>query len=156
MSNPIKPTAIKILEGNRGHRKLPQNEPQPDKTPPICPYWLSYQAKSEWKRIVPELERLGLLTVVDRVALAGYCESYSRWVKAARELQKGFTYEFFTPEFKVKRVKKPEVDICRDALAQVKAFCVEFGLTPSSRARMSVPKPPDQDPLDKMLGTAQN
>ena len=34
------PTALKILAGNPGKRKLPENEPQPQGTP-ICPAWLS-------------------------------------------------------------------------------------------------------------------
>jgi P27 family predicted phage terminase small subunit len=111
----------------------------------------------EWKRVVPELERLGLLTMVDRAALAGYCEAYARWVKAAKELKYGFTYEYQDKNFVTKRVRKPEVDIARDALNQVKAFCIEFGLTPSSRGKMSVPNmASEQDPLDKMLGTAKN
>lgn len=152
-----KPTAIKKLEGNRGKRPLPENEPQPDRTPPKCPYWLSFGAKAEWKRVVPELERLGLLTCVDRAALAVYCEVFATWEKAAKELQKGFTYEFVTRDFKTKRVKKPEVEIARDCRNQIKAFCVEFGLTPSSRGRMSVTGPlPEQDPLDLLLKTSKN
>lgn len=152
-----KPTAIKKLEGNRGHRPLSKTEPLPDKTPPTCPSWLSYQAKAEWKRVVPELERLGLITIVDRAALTGYCEAYARYVKAAKAIQDSFTYDYIDQSFKTKRARKPEVDICRDSLNQVKAFCIEFGLTPSSRGRMSVPgQVPDQDPLDIMLGTVQN
>jgi P27 family predicted phage terminase small subunit len=136
---------------------LPKNEPQPDKTPPTCPSWLSYQARAEWKRVVPELERMGLLTTVDRAALTGYCEAYARYVKAAKEIQKGFTYEYYTEDYQKKLAKKPECDIARDALNQVKAFCIEFGLTPSSRGKMTVPGGiPNQDPLDKMLGTGQN
>ncbi|MDD4986474.1 MAG: phage terminase small subunit P27 family [Dehalococcoidales bacterium] len=157
MANRPKPTSIKKLNGNPGKRPLNENEPMPDKTPPTCPSWLPYQARMEWKRVVPELERLGLLTMVDRAALAGYCEAYARWVKAARELKDGFTYEYQDENLQTKRVKKPEVEIARDALNQVKAFCIEFGLTPSSRGKMSVPNmAPEQDPLDKMLGTAKN
>ena len=165
MSHRPKPTAIKKLEGNPGKRPLNQLEPLPDPTPPTCPSWLPYQARAEWKRIVPELERLGLLTMVDRAALAGYCEAYARWMKAAKELKTGFTNDELaeTKETRdgqtiiiVKREKKPEVDIAKDALNQVKAFCVEFGLTPSSRGKMSVPGKADQDPLDKLLGTTKN
>ena len=161
-----KPTAIKKLEGNPGKRPLNDSEPQPDKTPPKCPSWLLKEAKREWHRVVPELERLGLLTIVDRAALAGYCEAYSRWVMAAKELKTGFTYDEPKEEHLtmdghriiiLTRSKKPEVEIVRDALNQVKAFCAEFGLTPSARGRMKVVvNSPEQDPLDLMLGTAKN
>ncbi len=152
-----KPTAVKRLNGNPGKRPLPEHEPMPDITPPTCPSWLSYQARAEWRRIVPELERLGLLTMVDRAALVGYCEAWARYTKAAKEIQKGFTYEAIDKNFQMKRIKKPEVAICHDALNQIRTFCIEFGLTPSSRGKMNTAiKPPEQDPLDKMLGTTQN
>ena len=46
--------------------------------------------------------------------------------------------------------------IARDALNQVRQFCSEFGLTPSSRARMQVPgqKDPGKDALSLMLDEA--
>jgi len=153
MSNPPKPTNLKILEGNPGKRPLNLEEPQPSTEMPTCPAWLDHAAKLEWKRVCPELHRLGLLTTIDRVALAGYCAAYSRWVRAEKEIQKAFDYDFLGKDYKMKRTKKPEVQIAIDSLAQVKTFCAEFGLTPSSRARMQVPgKPPkDTDPIEDLL-----
>jgi P27 family predicted phage terminase small subunit len=78
-----------------------------------------------------------MLSVVDRAALSGYCESYSRWRRAEEEIADSFTYEFFDKDFKTKRTKKPEVQIAIDSLNQVRAFCAEFGLTPSSRVRVN-------------------
>jgi P27 family predicted phage terminase small subunit len=153
LSNP-KPTALKLLEGNRGHRPINENEPQPTQGAPSCPLWLNSMAKTEWKRIVPELDAIGMLSVVDRVALTAYCQAYARWRKAETAIQDSFIYDFMDKDFKMKRVKKPEVQIAIDSLNQVKAFCVEFGLTPSSRSRISVlPKKDSGDPLDKYLGT---
>ncbi len=147
-----KPTAIKKLEGNRGHRPLPKDEPQPDKTIPSCPSWLSSKAKKEWKRIVPELSRLGLLTIIDRTALACYCDAYSILVRASKEIKDDFTYEYINKEFQTKRHTKPEVAIANDARAQIKAFCIEFGLTPSARSRMIAPGQKEvNDPLEEML-----
>lgn len=67
---PRKPTALKILQGNPGHQKLPRNEPKPTADFPTRPGWLEPEAKREWMRVCGELHRLGLLTVVDRAALA--------------------------------------------------------------------------------------
>jgi P27 family predicted phage terminase small subunit len=153
MSNLPKPTKLKILNGNPGKRPLNENEPQPTGTP-TCPSWLNAEAKREWKRVCPELSRLGLLTVVDRAALAGYCVAYSRWKRAEEEVNKGFSYQFVSNDFETKRGKKPEVQIAMDSLNQVKQFCAEFGLTPSSRARMVVPGAKESDdPIDKILNT---
>lgn len=151
-----KPTKLHELNGNPS--KLPKEKFKrvihPDSTMPEIPWWLDYQARKEWKRICPELHRLGLLTKIDRTGLIGYCMVYSRWLRAERELLKGFTYQYVDKGFQKKRTNKPEVIIARDALNQVRAFCVEFGLTPSARARMLTPSSAgDEDPLDKLLNT---
>jgi P27 family predicted phage terminase small subunit len=156
-----KPKPIKLHELNGNPSKLSKEkfkrEIRPDLTMPEIPWWLDYHARKEWERVCPELQRLGLLTNIDRTALAGYCMAYSRWLRAERELIKGFTYQYVDTDFQKKRANKPEVIIARDALNQVRAFCVEFGLTPSARARMSTPSGGKaEDELDKLLNTKRD
>jgi phage terminase small subunit len=47
---------------------------------------LSAEAKIEWRRVARALHRLGLLTSVDRAALAAYCQAYARWRQAEKAL----------------------------------------------------------------------
>lgn len=130
-----KPTALKILEGNPGHEKLNRSEPKPQPVAPKCPSWLDAEAKREWERISPALERLGLLTEIDGAAMAGYCASYGLWVKCKKVLHhKGLTFKTASGYL----MPRPEVAIGNRALIEVRAFCVQFGLTPSARARMSL------------------
>jgi P27 family predicted phage terminase small subunit len=137
-----KSAALRALEGNPGHRPLNVSIPKPAPMPPECPRWLDKEAKKEWKRVAPELERLGLLTHVDMAALAGYCQSYSEWQRMSVVVaEQGAT--FTTPTGQIRG--RPEVAMARKALADVRAFCVEFGLTPSARARMTIPEPDDDD-----------
>lgn len=90
-----------------------------------------------WNDLVPELERLGLLTVVDGAALAGLCQVWKDYVECTRFIKKhGRT---FTTESGYV-VPRPEVAIAQKALQAVKAFCAEFGLTPSSRTRLKTPQ----------------
>ncbi len=161
-----KPTHLKILEGNPGQRPLNQNEPKPKRTKPTCPQWLSKEAKAEWKRIVPELDRLGLLTIVDRAALAGYCESWGEYREAREFIQRnGTSYPIFERDASgnVKRDENgksvlrymqqvPQVSIANKALANIRAFCAEFGLTPSARGRMTVPgQDSPEDEMESLL-----
>ena len=44
------PTALKVLEGNPGKRKLNDNEPRPDKKAPSCPKWLEPSGAGSQKR----------------------------------------------------------------------------------------------------------
>jgi P27 family predicted phage terminase small subunit len=140
------PTPTSILNARGSWRaKQRQGEPQPTKGAPPMPRWLSKEAKAEWKRIVPELLALGLLTLVDRTALACYCQAYAELVEATRLVdQEGRILE--VPVFNkageqtgTTRKAHPAVRLQRDAFARVKAFLGEFGLTPASRPRVNVP-----------------
>ena len=82
-----KPTALKALQGNPGKRPLNRHEPQPGGLPK-CPKHLDGQARKEWKRISRELIACGLLTEVDRAALAAYCVAWSRWIDAEANVRK--------------------------------------------------------------------
>lgn len=139
------PSALKLLRGNPGRRPIHLNEPKPAPVAPPCPSWLDNEAKREWKRVEPELDRLGLLTRVDMAALAGYCQAYSRWMQAETVLtMEGFSV--VAPSGYVQQ--RPEVAIAQKYLGIVKGFCAEFGLSPSSRARMTVPGSRDAEEED--------
>jgi P27 family predicted phage terminase small subunit len=142
-----KPTNLRVLQGNPGKRPLKTNEPKPRPVPPVMPAHLKGLAKEEWERVVPILERLGILTEVDGAALAGYCQSFARWVQCEKRLtSKGLT--FTTPSGYVQQ--RPEVSMAQKYLQLVKSFCTEFGLTPSSRSRIELPDGDgdDDDDLD--------
>jgi phage terminase small subunit len=74
-----KPTALKLLQGNPGKRAINGREPKPKTGMPRCPDWLDEEAKACWKRIVPQLNGMGVLTLIDADALANYCDTWSRW-----------------------------------------------------------------------------
>ena len=144
-----KPAHIKALEGNPGKRPLKCNNAKPRSLAPDCPDWLSAEAKAEWKRLAPELERLGLLTVLDRAAFSCYCQSFAHWVQAQRVLREQGTM-YVTGSGRVR--ERPEVAIAESSLKLMRAFAVEFGLTPNSRSRFSLPEPmKDDDDIEGLL-----
>jgi P27 family predicted phage terminase small subunit len=119
---------------------------------PSPPTWLAHEAKAEWARVVPELYRLGLLTLVDRAALGVYCQTWARYVAAERVLaDHGMSIEGETKGGHHYLQQRPEVAISKDCAGLIKAFCHEFGLTPSSRSRMQVPEAPEVDPVEALL-----
>lgn len=145
-----KPTALKNLEGNPGKRSLPKDEPKP---PPLSqvkpPSFLFPGAKREWKRIVPILDGLGLLSDLDVSALAGYCTAYDTWVTALGQIKKsGMLIQtpngYFQPS--------PYIKISRDAQDEMMRWLKEFGMTPAARSRVSAPEQADEDdPLDNLI-----
>lgn len=130
------PSNLKVLRGNPGRRPINQNEPKPEPIAPKCPSHLDKIAKREWRRIAPELERIGLLSRIDMAALAAYCQAYARWVKAEKAVQKhGMLIK--TPNGYP--VMSPFLLVASKAIEQMKSFLVEFGMSPSSRSRINIP-----------------
>ena len=92
------PTALKVLEEDRGKGRRPINkdEPTPSQENVKCPSWLMPEAKKEWKRLAPSLIAMGILTEHDMEAFAGYCQAYARWREAEEFLSQHGTI-FKTP-----------------------------------------------------------
>lgn len=130
---PPKPTALKKLEGNPGHRKLPTNEPQPTPGIPSRPEWLAPEAKREWSRVAPELERMGLIAHVDRAMFAGFCQSWALYVEMVQDLRENGTT--FTTD-KGYQGPRPEVALMFKSLDAMRRISALFGLTPADRGRI--------------------
>lgn len=149
---PPQPTKLKLLKGNPGKRKLNEAEPEPEVKAPSCPEWLTKAAKEEWDRVMPELLKLGLMSELDRAALAGYCQSYANWRQAQSRIRRfGMT---FTTEKGYEGVR-PEVAIAQRERHLMRQFAMEFGFTPSARSRVSTtiaPGATKRDTEDRFFG----
>ena len=145
-----KPTALKVLEGNPGKRPLNDHEPIPPKGELKCPSWLLPEAKKEWKRLASSLEAMGVLTVADLTAFAGYCQAYARW-KEAEEFLTQHGSMVRTPNGYLQQV--PQVSIAQQYMKQMSKFCEHFGLTPASRSRIVTDKGNDSsdDAMEQLL-----
>ena len=97
------------------------------------PSWLDNMAKTEWKRVVPLIDR-NRFTELDLKSLEAYCQAYAKWKRAEMILMKeGYTFE--TPNGYVQQ--RPEVSIAKDAFTSMQTIAKELGFTPASRIRMS-------------------
>lgn len=162
--NRTKPTKLKKLEGNPGKRSLNKYEPQPKVEIPSCPEHLFPEARVEWERIIPELETLGLISKIDRAALAAYCQAYGRWIRAEKALKvigdkfenvnagAGMCYQTTNGNW----LQQPLIGVINRSYEQMHKFLTEFGMTPASRSRISVKGEGSDDPLDKLLNTRRN
>lgn len=136
VGRPPKPTALKVLNGNPGKRPINKAEPKPQQGAPEPPSFLSPEGLREWQRIVPLLDRMGLLTYVDRAMLVVYCEAWSRYMAATQVVQEeGVVIESYKGTF----VRHPAALVAKDAEQIMRQCCSEFGLSPSARSRMTVP-----------------
>ena len=136
MANPHpRPTFLKILEGEKNKDRINLNEPQPKKMIPACPSHLTVEAKKEYKRLSQDLFKLGILTKIDMAAFAAYCQAYSRWSTAEKDLKKrGWTYK--TQDGLIK--PSPLIKVANDSMSLMLKFLQEFGMTPSSRTKLNM------------------
>ena len=152
---------LKKLEGNPGKRPLPTNEPRPLESLPSCPTFIKGAARREWNRITPQLYVLGLLTRIDRSALAAYCQAYGRWDEASRQIEKlgkvshgRLKYLYRTSNDNL--VMNPLLSVLNKAVEQMRQFLAEFGMTPASRVRIVIKDNGDQGPMDDLLSGNRN
>ena len=79
---------------------------------------------------------LGLLTTVDRAALAAYCSAWSRWVAPARVLHiQTFGAVIKSPKSNFP-IQNPFLGVSNTAVDQMRKFLIEFGMTPAPRVRV--------------------
>lgn len=131
-----KPTHLKILAGKPGHRPLNESEPQPDllEEAPEPPSHLSGEARAYWAEIVPKLIRNNLLSEIDVGTLAAYCQAYGRWVVAESMVAKQGDVLISPSGFPI---QNPYLAVANKAMEQMIKRETEFGMTPSSRSRVS-------------------
>ena len=140
-----KPTALKLIDGNPGKRRINGHEPRPPGDKPTCPSYLTPTAKAEWKRIAGILHEIGLLTRIDRTVLAAYCQAYSRWVEAEKKLAETPPL-LKTPAGYVQT--SPWITISNKQVELKVRLMAELGLSPSARSRLAVDVPTGPKPWE--------
>jgi P27 family predicted phage terminase small subunit len=128
------------LKGNPGKKKVNGTEPVPSVGVVRPPADLKGEALAEWGRVVPELTRLGLVTVVDRAYLVAYCSAWATFEEARAAMQ---DHGPLVTGRDGNLVKNPSAQVMRDAADLMIKFGSRFGLSPSDRTRLSVEKPDD-------------
>jgi P27 family predicted phage terminase small subunit len=128
------PTALKRIQGNPGKRAYNHDEPEPPEGVPSCPEHLNLAAREEWDRLVLVLHEMGVVTLVDRAALAAYCQCYGRWVEAEEKLR-ATPILLKTATGYVQQ--SPWLSISNKQLELMGRYMTELGLTPASRSRVA-------------------
>jgi P27 family predicted phage terminase small subunit len=147
-----KPTALKLLEGNPGKRSLNLADGiNPRIEVPSTPKHLGQEARREWKRITPLLVELGLVSGLDRAALALYCQAVGR----LSELETSFNgtvdrlvsvekLTYADAVYKASYSVTPSgyaqqsviVQLIGKHREQVNRYLMHFGLSPAARGRV--------------------
>ena len=149
MGRPNTPTKLKVVRGTA--RKDRTNPAEPHPTGPLPtepPEWISEAAKPWWTRVHALLVQMRVATDADPVAVGLLCDALAEYVAARRKVEEdGATYETFSDKSGTTIRAHPAVGIAADAWRRAKLMLTEFGLTPASRAKVSVADVGPADPL---------
>jgi len=138
---PRKPTKLRLLEGNRGKRPLPKNEPDPESGEPDLPHAVRRNpvALGEWKRLasLAQMKRARVLTLADGPMLEATARAYAEYESAASFVEEnGETYECPTKGGGIMIRKYPQVEIAADAWRRYVTGLTHFGLSPMTRGKV--------------------
>lgn len=152
------PGNVHLLRGNASKKPLGAlfDEFRPEVEIPDAPSWMWPEAKKEWKRISAELNKYGLISKLDRAALVLYVQAWAKLVWAEKRL---------AAQMKLAEQKRVEVEargeiysggdgimvstangnlvyshywvVGKNAAAEVNRYLGLFGLSPSSRSRVT-------------------
>jgi P27 family predicted phage terminase small subunit len=183
------PANVHILRGNPSKKSAAELTAgvNPPVEIPGCPKHLLPEAKKEWRRIGPELEALGLISKIDRPALALYCQEWAWLVwhenllqrdvgqaaareaahdareveRCAKAMEAGETHTptvwtggdgFMLPTPNGSFTYNPHWVARNKHAAMVDKFLSSFGMSPSSRGRVS----PSSNQLPLFPGAAED
>ena len=144
------PSNVKSFTGT-SHRPLRAADladgVHPEVSLPPMPRHMSAEASKEWRRVTPLLLELNLLTRIDRAALELYCRAYGRLQQVERAL--------IAQQDQLLEAGRDQTDalwgltpsgIARESVLsrlagnlgqQVDRYLASFGMSPSSRSRVT-------------------
>ena len=116
----VRQTAVK--EARKDLKKLPK----------IAPKYLMPEAKKLWKSLIPQLESVGLVTVLDQTNLELFCTQYAEYLEAVESIKKyGSVYMSDKGELK----KNPSVTIIDNCSKSLRSLGMTLGIDFSSHAQ---------------------
>lgn len=166
-----KPTALKELAGNPGHRPLNKLEPKPEGALPDCPKELRGPEKLAWRVVADEMK--SVLTAADQFVLVAFCVAWGQMLEALRDIRKhgvlvpmpvqagddknqlalnlalAGSKQELPPAM---RVQNPAQSILKNSMLMVQKLAGDLGLTPSARARLKAESEAPDDAEDFLFG----
>ncbi|UVM48352.1 phage terminase small subunit P27 family [Pseudomonas sp. B21-015] len=144
---PGMPAALKLLQGNRGRENRDDllaeiAKPAVPVGAPPRPDVLSAEAVTEWDELVPALISLGIVSQLDSMALATYCQAVADWRRYQRLITKrnaasddelGGDIQTFKTGAQQMHVLR---QLANDAEKRANAAGAQFGMSPMSRRNL--------------------
>ena len=117
---------------------------------PAAPRAMGKEGRAEWRRIVPELDRLGTIAFIDRSVLIAYCDAWDNYSRLAAIIRDA---DDLIPDGGAAQIpmRHPAWQMYRDSALLVARLAKDVGIGPILRIRIPIPKgdfADDDDILD--------
>lgn len=129
------PSHLKVVRGTKRADRGAKNEPTPDRARPSAPSDMSDRGREAWGYVVAVLDRMGVLTEADAMAVELMCEARADWLSARDEIIASGGETYTTEGGLIKA--HPAVAMRNDAARRLQSLLAEFGMTPSSRSKVN-------------------
>ena len=111
-----------------------------------CPSWLDGVAKREWHSVITDLHENNMVSNLDTMSLAIYCDAVSKYRTASDQARKeGSVITFKNALGATNKVKHPATEVMKQMAAIIKSFGGEFGLSFGARIRLTPSKKPEKE-----------
>lgn len=150
---PSKPAALHLLQGNRSKKNFDElieeiKSPAIPVAAPPMPDVLSDDAVAEWERLIPDLMALGLVSTLDQMALATYCQAYADWLRYQRMIaqRNAKSDDDLGGDIQVFKTGAEQIGVLRtlanDAEKRANAAGAQFGFSPMARRNLKTAPAP--------------
>jgi P27 family predicted phage terminase small subunit len=146
MPNPRKSSAIRIAEGNRGHRPIPREIEMTGRPEP--PAHLTPAELQRWHEIVASLPD-GHLKAADTSTLERMAVAWSTFREATILINQS---RLLTRGQHGEPTRNPLLIVQKQAAEQMNLCGMSLGLSPLARTRLTAPDQETADPLTILLG----
>lgn len=136
---PAKPLELHVIEGTfrkDRHGDGTKAAPLKDSRPPA--YLKDKISRTAWKDFYRVLDQTGLVSILDRTALELLTVTYARW-REAHDLARIGLYKTESGYPMV----SPIISLEQNYAKALQSLLREFGMTPSGRAKITLPMPGD-------------
>jgi P27 family predicted phage terminase small subunit len=130
-----KPTYLKLLAGNPGHRPLPENEPEPDGDLLDPPAYLNARAQAIWRDHIANAPK-GLLKKLDTNALERFCVAKERWENAYERVCEAGS--IISVGQRGQFAHNPFLSVMNQQSQRMREASDELGFSPAARTRVQV------------------
>jgi len=148
MGRHAKPVDLQLVDGNKNKMTKEEIDKRKkaeeainfksDKVKP--PTWLSDDAKKVFRKLVKEYEHNEMLVNVDVHALAMFSDAYINYIQCCEIIDKeGLMIEQTNKAGATNSVPHPLLTKKKQLFEQLNKIMGEFGLSPSSRAKLAIP-----------------